>query len=209
VSTGPSDDDAARRRAVRRRHLHERQAVIFGTLISALAAAALLGLGVYVGAIPAPFDVPFKSPPAADGTMTPCPPEGALPVAYADITVNVYNGTRRTGLAGSTAQELAARGLAIGQQANDPRGRYDGATLIRTGPAGIASAYTVAAIFPGAVVVLDSRGDATVDVTLGAAFDAMLPPDQAALDPAVPLAAPADCVPVVGPTGAATAVARA
>jgi hypothetical protein len=208
VSTGPYDDEAARRRAVRRRHLHERQAVIFGTLITALAAAALLGLGVYVGAIPAPFDVPLKSPPAADGTTTPCPPDGALPVAYGDITVNVYNGTRRSGLASSTAQELAARGLVIGEQANDPRGRYDGATLVRTGPAGIPAAYTVAAIFPGAVVVLDSRADATVDVTLGAVYQAMLPADRARLDPAVPLVAPEDCVPVTGPTGTATPTGR-
>lgn len=196
MSTGPNDD-AVRQRAVRRRHLHERQAVIFGTLITALTAAALLGLGVYLGAIPAPFSVPFQTPPSVDGgTRQPCPPDGALPVAYGEITVNVYNGTRRTGLAGATAQELESRGLVIGEEANDPRGRYDGATLIRTGVAGIPGAYTVAAMFPDATIVLDTRADATIDVTLGLLYESMRSPEESALDPATPIPAPEDCTPV-------------
>lgn len=188
-------------RAVRRRHLHERQAVIFGTLVTALAAAGLLGLGVYVGVIPAPFDVPIATPSPTDTAAgQPCPPDGALPVAYGQITVNVYNGTTRPGLAAETAAELAGRGLVVGQQANDPRGRYGGVVLIRTGPAGVASAYTVAAMFPGSVVALDARGDATIDVTLGSDFDDLAPPDQAALDPSVPLTRPEGCDPVVAPS---------
>jgi hypothetical protein len=201
VSTGAND--SVRRRAVRRRHLHERQAVIFGTLITALMAAGLLGVGVYFGAIPAPFNVPFATP--SSDVAAPCPPEGALPVPYDQITVNVYNGTTRTGLAGATAGELAARGLVIGATGNETRGGYDGTVLIRTGPAGLAGAYTVAAIFDGAVVVLDARADATVDVTVGASFDSARPPEQAALDPAVPLTPPEGCAPV-GATPAPTTV---
>lgn len=200
------DDAVTHRRVIRRRHLHERQAVIFGTLITALVAAALLGLGVFFGAIPAPFQVPFESPSPTDGiAAAPCPPDGALPVPYGQITVNVYNGTTRTGLAGSTAGELAGRGLVIGATGNETRGGYEGTVLIRTGPAGLANAYTVAPIFDGAVIVLDTRADGTIDVTVGSDFESMRAPEESALDPAVPLVAPEGCVPAGVATPAPTA----
>lgn len=201
MSTGAND--AARRRAVRRRHLHERQAVIFGTLITALVAAGLLGAGVYLGAIPAPFDVPFATG-SDSADAPPCPPEGALPVSYDFITVNVYNGTNRAGLAAATASDLAGRGFVIGATGNETRGGFDGTVLIRSGPAGLAAAYTVAPIFDGAVIVLDARGDATVDVTLGSSFDSMRSMEESVLDPGTPLVAPEGCAPV-GVTTEATA----
>lgn len=200
MSTAPRGS-SDHQRAVRRRHLHERQAVIFGTLITALAAAALLGLGVYFRVIPAPFDVPIATPSAIDAASSqPCPPDGALPVDYTQITVNVYNGTRRPGLAAATAAELAGRGLVVGEQANDPRGRYGGVVLIRTGPSGVPAAYTVAAMFPGAVVALDARGDTTIDVTLGSDFESIAAADTSRLDPATPIAPPEGCVPLTSPT---------
>lgn len=189
-----SDDATVRQRTLRRRHLHERQAVIFGTLIAALLFAALLGLGVWFGVVPAPISVPFSTAaPSASLPAQPCPPTDALPVPYDQITVNVYNATTRVGLAASTASELSARGLAVATTANDPNGSYSGATLVRTGIPGLAQAYTVAAIFPGAVVVLDTREDATVDVSLGSLFDDLRTPEEAVLDPAVPITAPEGC----------------
>ncbi len=195
MSTGAND--VARRRAVRRRHLHERQAVIFGTLITALVAAGLLGTGVYFGAIPAPFNVPFAAA-SASADAVPCPPEGALPVSYDFITVNVYNGTTRAGLAAATAADLSGRGFVIGATGNETRGRFDGTVLIRSGPAGLAAAYTIAPIFDGAVIRLDNRADATVDVTIGSAFDSMRSMEESVLDPATPLVAPEGCTPVGG-----------
>jgi hypothetical protein len=202
MSNGP-EDDAVKRRALRRRHLHERQAVIFGTLITALAAAGLLGLGVWFGAIPTPFDVPFHTAsPSQPFVAQPCPPADATPVAYEDITVTVYNGTTRVGLAADTASELSARGLGIAGTDNDPEGAYSGFTLVRAGTPGLAQAYTVAAIFPGAVVSLDDREDSTIDVTLGSEYDGMSTPEEAALDPETPLAAPEGCFdPESPPTG--------
>lgn len=193
TSTDPIEE-YERQRAIRRRHLLERQAVIFGGLIAALLALALLGLAVWFGAVPSPMSVPFASPPPENGAVAqPCPPTDATPVPYGEITVNVYNGTTRGGLAAATAAELAGRGLQIGARANDPYGRYGGATLLRAGPDGLAHAYTVAAIFPDAVVQLDVREDASVDVTLGSEYDAMRPPQEAELDPGQPIPAPADC----------------
>ncbi len=187
-------EEYERQRAVRRRHLLERQAVIFGGLIAALLGLALVGLAVWFGAIPSPVSVPFETPPPPGGSAAPpCPPQDARPVAYDRITVNVYNGTTRGGLAAATAAELAGRGLTIGARANDPYGRYDGATLVRTGPAGIAEAYTVAAIFPDATIQLDVREDTSVDVTLGTEYDAMRPPQEAQLNPEQPIPAPEGC----------------
>ena len=42
--------------------MHERQAVVFGLLIAALAVVGLGALAVYTGAIDAPFDRPLSSP---------------------------------------------------------------------------------------------------------------------------------------------------
>lgn len=202
MSTGPLAE-IERQRAARRRHLLERQAVIFGGLIAILLALALVSLAVWFGAIPAPFDVPLKTPPpAASAAPWPCPPEDARPVPYGEITVNVFNGTTRGGLAAATASELANRGLQIGARANDPYGRYSGTTLIRTGQAGLEEAYTVAAIFPDAVIQLDVREDPSIDVTLGTLYDAMRPPGEAQLDPSLPIEAPAGCFTVGAGAGA-------
>ena len=46
--------------------MHERQAVVFGLLIAALAVVGLGALAVYTGAIDAPFDRPLSSPEAVD-----------------------------------------------------------------------------------------------------------------------------------------------
>ena len=193
-------DEYERQRVIRRRHLLERQAVIFGGLIATLLALLLIGLAVWFGAVPAPVSVPFATPPPDDAAVAPpCPPSDARPVAYGEITINVYNGTTRGGLAAATAGELSNRGLKIGARANDPYGRYAGATLIRAGAAGLAQAYTVAAIFPDAVVQLDVREDASVDVTLGGDYVAMRPPQEAELDPGQPLTAPAGCYTVPAP----------
>lgn len=193
-------DEFERHRAIRRRHLHERQAVVFGTLITAMVAAALLGLGVWFGAIPSPFNVPFATP-APPGSDQPCPPEGALPVPYAQISVNVLNGTARSGLAAATGAELGGRGLVIVSQGNAET-RHSDPALVRSGPQGVAHAYTLAAMVTGALVELDERQDATVNLVLGAAFDGLLPPEEAALDPETPLTAPENCVPIPAPAPA-------
>lgn len=202
-----SVDEFERQRATRRRRLLERQAVIFGGLITTLLALALVGLAIYFGAVPAPVSVPFSTPDPVDTTIAqPCPPADATPVPYGQITVNVYNGTTRGGLAAATASELESRGLKIAARANDPFGRYFGTVLVRSGPSGLAQAYTVAALFAGAVVQLDAREDATIDVTLGPGYDSLRPPAEASLEPGQPIPAPPGCYPVGGeeePTPAA------
>ncbi|GHS88419.1 hypothetical protein AGMMS50218_12340 [Actinomycetota bacterium] len=203
-----SDNDQARGRQLRRRHRHERQAVIFGALLALLAVTGFGAAAVYTGTLKIPllergFSSP--SPTGLEQADSPCIPTGALPVAYSQITVNVFNGAGRVGLAGATANDLRARGFVIGATENAPASVQAGA-VIRFGTAGIAQAYTLAAHLDDPVMVLDTRADASVDLTVGQGFNTLVPAGSVVLDTTIPLVSPAGCVPldqvvpVPGPT---------
>jgi hypothetical protein len=177
--------------------MHERQAVIFGVLLAALALAGLGAAAVFTGSLNLPvFARGFATAPTPTATQAPypCPPAGALPVAAAQVSVKVYNATTRVGLAGATASALTERGFVIALTENAPA-TYDGKARVIFGTAGVAQAYTLAAHLDGAVLVLDARTDATVDLALGAEFAELNPMDKVLLDPAVPLVAPEGCTP--------------
>lgn len=177
--------------------MHERQAVIFGVLLAALALAGLGAAAVFTGSLNLPvFAREFAAEPSPTATQDPypCPPAGALPVPYGQITVKVYNATNRVGLAGATAASLAERGFVIGAK-ETAAVRYDGTARIIFGTTGVAAAYTLAAQLDGAVLILDPRTDPSVDLALGAEFAELKPVEQVTLDPAAPLVAPAGCTP--------------
>jgi hypothetical protein len=190
-----SDPDRAR--TLRRRHMHERQAVIFGVLLAGLALAGLGAAAVYTGTLGVPFLARGFSTPAPDAgaTAVPCPPEGAAPVPYAQVTVNVFNGAGRVGLAAQTAAALTERGFVVGTTGNAPEA-VTGTARLTFGAAGVAAAYTLAAQLDKPVLVLDARADATVDITVGSAYVGLVSADLIALDPAVPFASPSGCVPI-------------
>ena len=188
--TTTTTEDPARRKLVRRRHLLQRQSIIFGSIGVILAMLALAALGVFLGVLPPPFSSDFTDLKAQEEAQqfTPCPDAGALPVTYDQVTANVYNGSDTAGLAASTSTALAGAGVVIGTQANYAAGSFPNATLIVTGASGVSGAYTVAALFPGAEIMFDpARTDATIDVVLGETFDAMLDPATSSLDPTLPL----------------------
>ncbi len=192
--------EAVRARVARRRHMQQRQTVIFGTLVTVLLVAGLLGGAVWSGVLPSPIDIEINSG-APEATPAPgappCPPEGALPVPYSEISANVLNGTETQGLAAGTAATLRSYGIQTGREQNGQR--YEGVARLTAGPLGVASAYTLAALFSSAEIVLDAREDATVDVLLGMAFEDVLPLEQVELDPEAPIPPPADCRPVETP----------
>jgi hypothetical protein len=213
MSTERPQPDLARQR--RRRHVHERQAVIFGVLLAGLGVSALGAAAVYTGNLELPFLSRDFSSPAPTGLAaadSPCPPEGATPVPYGEILVNVYNGTSRVGLAGDTADSLAARGFSIGTQANASASGYesfDGTARIQFGTAGVAAAYTLAAQFDSPLLVLDTREDATVDVVIGSGYNALVAAADVTLVADQPFATPEGCVPLdqVTPVAVATPTA--
>ncbi|MET0433121.1 MAG: LytR C-terminal domain-containing protein [Cellulomonas sp.] len=190
--------DAARQR--RRRHTRERQAVVFGVLLGGLAVAAFGAAAVYTGNISLPFlsrDFSSPEPTGLAAVNSPCPPEGATPVPYGQVTVNVLNGTSRVGLAGDTASALASRGFVIGQQLNASQmgySTYTGNALIQFGTQGVAAAYTVAAQFDTPQLVLDTREDASVDVVVGSTYNALVAAADVVLVADQPFAVPEGCI---------------
>ena len=134
-----SDQDRAR--ALRRRHVHERQAVVFGVLIAGLGVAGLGAAAMYTDNLSLPFfERGFSAKPttAAESVAVYCPPEGALPVPTDQITVDVYNGAGTSGLARQTAQSLTGLGFVLGATDNPPS--VSGVGRIVYGPAGSAAA---------------------------------------------------------------------
>ncbi|MEV7568149.1 LytR C-terminal domain-containing protein [Streptomyces tanashiensis] len=105
-------------------------------------------------------------------------PAAALPKP-AQITVNVYNATPRSGLAKTTADELKKRGFKIGKVGNAPTA-YDkkvpGAGLLLGAPAATKGAFPVLGTqLAGTTAKTDTRGTADVDLILGTAFKTLSP----------------------------------
>ena len=100
------------------------------------------------------------------------PPEAKAPVkpaARSEVTIDVFNGSGRGGLAGTTATALRKAGFAIGGTANADRRDYT-KTEIRYGPRSEAKARAVLAVIPGGrLVQRDDVGDG-VQLVLGSDF---------------------------------------
>jgi len=118
---------------------------------------------------------------AATATSAPActpAPDGAPPLpAPAEVTVNVYNASGVSGLAGETADALAAGGFVVAAVDNDPLGkRLDGVGEVRSAPASQPQVESLLRYVPGAVWVQDQRADATVDFAIGAGFTGVVQP---------------------------------
>lgn len=178
----------AEARALRRRHKHERQAVLFGMIIAALAVVALGALAVYSGAVTLPGQPEFRAV-EERGTRIEqpqvCVPPDTLPVPANEVSVTVLNGSDRAGLAGSVGELLGDRGFLIENLGNDSRGPV--LSLISFGAEGVAQAYTLHAHIPDAQLVLDARTGTSVDLTVATSFTTLAALDAVTLDPAAPL----------------------
>lgn len=102
---------------------------------------------------------------------------GVRPADPGQVPVRVLNASTVVGQAKTVTDELRAAGFGqVGQQANDPL--YPAFNLrcygeIRYGYAGLAEARTVLLVAPCAQLVLDSRADNSVDLSLGALYQAV------------------------------------
>ena len=186
-------EEAKRARAARRRHKHERQAVVFGVLIAFLAVTGLAAAAVYTGAIDPPFERDFSSKESSDDKVTPqpCLPAETLPVPYSSITLRVLNSTDRAGLASSATEDLVTRGFVVESTGNSKKS-YSG-VQVAFGAAGLSSAYTLAAHLPEARFIYDDREDASLDLYLGASFSGIADIDSVSLDPTVAMASVEGC----------------
>ena len=127
---------------------------------------------------------------AAPRPTCPAPSPTPAVVAATAVKVNVFNATKRRGLAAEVATQLRKRGFTVKKVDNDPLERtVTGAAEVRHGPAGAGSARTVAAqVAPAGqvgaaapvVAVPDQRSDPGVDLVVGAAWHGLRPPADAA-----------------------------
>lgn len=136
-----------------------------------LVVAALLVLGVAVAAV---WYVRDDSGPAVTSSPTlSCRPPSAAPtaVAAAQVRVNVYNATKRRGLAARVATQLRKRGFRVAKVANDPAKRkVTGVAEVRASTVGARASRTVGAQVASFVAVPDQRRNASVDLVIGASF---------------------------------------
>ncbi len=105
----------------------------------------------------------------------------------ASITVNVYNATKRVGLASITSIDVGSRGFRTGivgsSSANIP-----GVGYIAYGPGSRPAAQRLAAYLPGVQLRQIARkpSDPSIDLVLGDAFNTLVPDQQAAAILSVP-----------------------
>lgn len=117
-------------------------------------------------------------------TCTPYDPKVAVP---ANTTINVYNASKKDGLAARTAAQLRSRGFTVDKIANDSSGRTIKVAEVRHGPSGKSRAAIVTPLGgKGTAVVADKRKDASVDLVLGTGFTTLGPAPKPSGKPMCP-----------------------
>ncbi len=184
-------DEYARARAQRRRRFQQRQTVIFGTIILALAVVLTIAWLTWSRVIPSPLAREFSSDPTATlSDQIACPPAETVTVPFAEITASVYNSTTTGGLAASVSETLTTAGVTVSESGNWDQ-IVAGVGRIQTGVNGVEEAYTVAQVLPGMLVTLDAREDSTITVLIGSGFTSAGDPTTVAVG--TPVILPPEC----------------
>jgi len=195
----PPSDPSQRERARLRRHRRERQILVFGLIIVAMATAGLYFASVYKGETTGPFSAPFVTPASEfeSDVNVACAPNDTLPMLPTEVAIRILNGTDKTGLAGAAADDLEGRGFVITNVGNWSRS-YGETIRIMYGESGLVQAYTLATYFTTTEMILDTRENTVVDVVLGEKYAAETLRGQLApeLEADAPLTASVQCLPV-------------
>lgn len=137
----------------------QRYVRMFGTPITLLVLLGILIFGAKWG-----YQNVVAPPPAPP--QTPCVDQNVgKALTTKQVTVKVYNGGRKTGLAGKVSAQLRAKGFIIGRTANTET-RVTTTQIIGADPNN-PEVKLVAGFFKGAKVTGDNRLDHTVDVLVG------------------------------------------
>lgn len=190
-------------RAEYRHRLQHRQTTVIGGTLAVMAVLMIVGLAIWTGMLPAPYDPDFSTPvPKSATAAEPCPPQDAVTGDLTQVPVNIYNGTDISGLAGNVRDSLQNAGITVANTADWPKGEYDGDVMLAAGADGVTSAYSMALVFSAAttvVVQIDptvGAGDTTVSIVLGSDYNQSLlsPDDIKALPQGAAITAPVGCV---------------
>jgi LytR cell envelope-related transcriptional attenuator len=178
--------------AVRRRHRRQTLTFLAGLLV--VLAVGSVGWLTYSGVVPWPFGGKVNT---SQSICTRSKPE--LPQ---EITLRVYNGSNRRGLAASVSAQLKAYGFNVQETGNDPlEAKLRTPIELRHGSSGKLAALTIRAYLAGKVHdVRDDRQADTVDVVLGPSFTGVHTRREAngalaALAGSLPLTCPAGVTP--------------
>ncbi|GAB3591945.1 hypothetical protein GCM10027446_11690 [Angustibacter peucedani] len=165
----------------RKRH---RQQITLLVVLGLLVASGGIGYLVYSGVIGGPDKVDVS-------TLPPCPTATKKPLTPDQVVVNVYNATKRNGLASSVATTLDRRSFQIGTIANDPlHAKVTGTAVIRYGTRGTAAAQLLSSQLDGAKLSRDKRKNASVDLVLGAKYKSLKTLAQITATPSTPTCRP-------------------
>jgi hypothetical protein len=102
----------------------------------------------------------------------PTPKAPVKPAARGDVTVTVFNGSGRSGLAAQAASGLTRAGFKVGATGNADSQNYT-RTEIRYGSGGEAAARAVLAVVPSARLVQRSDVSGGVQLVLGSDFSSV------------------------------------
>lgn len=189
---GRSADDVRRRvqRTRRTRRVRIAQLLVFSALVIALIGVAAYALGELRDPVTEPGVIEPKTFGAAESELT-CPEPDALPSPPGDVSVQVLNGTTRTGLASEVSEELAERGYAVGDTGNTRQA--SGPATIVHGPDGYLTAESVRAQLSEAQLQMDQREGEGVDLLLGTGFADLEEESTAAATLEEPVEVPEGC----------------
>ena len=183
-----------------------RQQITLAVVVVLLLAAGGVGYAFWSGAL-APSD------PDTTAAPPPCTASAAPSIAPGKVVVNVYNATKRAGLAGKTATQLGLRSFAVGKVANDPlHATISGVAVVRHGKKGLAQARMIALQVKGATLATDKRTSAAVDLVIGAKFAGLRSLDEvraAAPTPTCQPVSPSSTTRATTTTGTAKATPKA
>jgi hypothetical protein len=132
--------------------------------------------------------------PMHNGTPVPCLTLAIIPADVLPnrkhVTVNVFNGSKRMGIAGIAAEMFGTLGFKVGDVGNFNDYEVTSPAEIHYGKAGAKQAQLVAAYIEGSVLKRDDRKDNSVDIVVGQAFDKIRSNDEAHTELMRPSASP-------------------
>ncbi|MFC0265662.1 LytR C-terminal domain-containing protein [Alloscardovia macacae] len=174
-----ADSSIKKEREQRRLYLRARQRMILSATIGFLVVAVILSiLSLTTGLFTSRARQNAGSIEANYGVITACPVDGTTSLNPSEITLRVLNGTNKSGLGTAVGEELRNRGFNL-----QGVGDYDSASVLQRteihfGKNAITQAYTLAMQFNDAILRMDNREDALIDVVIGSSFDDLIASDK-------------------------------
>jgi hypothetical protein len=106
--------------------------------------------------------------------VSPTPTLAPLSVSPSNITINIENGTAKSGIAHNVATKLEAQGFHIGTVGDAPNENYT-STIVKYGSTKVQSSQTVAESVPGSIRKADPTAGSVITLIIGSDFTKVVP----------------------------------